>query len=184
LRIQGGFVAPRLRFAASALAKRKVLNFKKFALSAALLIALSGCASTPAFEAKNPVTWVEGACSQQHQGVTLAIDYLGKVTTRCAVNFKGNGWDLFDAAGISVKGTNKYPTAFACQINGEPSQAKCDDSAGAYWGYYILNNGTWGYATTGASDHQAGCGEAEGWVYMVNEETESHLPTPAQYSCK
>ena len=135
---------------------------------------------------KDPATWAPGACTQEKVGVTLSIDYKGKVTTHCALNYKGDAWTLFNVAGFDVEGTAKYPTAFACKINGQPAESKCDDSASsaAYWGYYVAVAGTWGYATTGASDHKATCGESEGWVYMETEKTVSHLPTPTTYTCK
>ena len=148
---------------------------------AALTLLTSGCSVTSPTEA----SWIDGACSNDQPGVTLSVDYLGSVTTRCALGFEGNGWELFEAAGMKVRGTNKYPTAFACQINNEPAGAKCDDSdaSGAYWGYYIPVDGTWGYATTGASDHRPKCGTWEGWVYMETEKTVSNLPKPTEFTC-
>ena len=159
------------------------LKATKLAIAATLTLLLTSCSNT--VTTQNPSSWQDGACDSSHQGVTLAIDFKGEVTTRCALNYSGNGWELFKAAGIQVKGTAKYPTAFACQINGEPKSAKCDDSetSGAYWGYYLLANGKWDYATTGASDHKSKCGDVEGWVYMETEQTVSHLPTPPSYTC-
>lgn len=148
------------------------------------LVALSGCTTaSPAPNSK--ASWSEGACSKETPGVSLSIDYLGEVKTHCALGFDGNGWELFKAAGFEVKGTAKYPTAFACQIDGQPANAKCDDSdtSGAYWGYYIAKDGAWGYATTGAADHRSVCGTHEGWVYMESEKTPLHLPTPSEFAC-
>jgi hypothetical protein len=160
------------------------LNYIKLKVvgSCLAMLAIAGCASySPATEA----AWIEGPCSNSKPGVTLSIDYLGEVATHCAVGYRGNGWNLFKAAGFSVRGTAKYPTAFACQIDGQPKAAKCDDSSssGAYWGYYLATNGNWGYATTGASDHKSTCGTHEGWVYMESEKTQLHLPTPAEFAC-
>lgn len=146
------------------------------------LLPLAGCVSA----SPSPETsWLEGPCSKAQPGVTLSIDFLGDLTTHCALNYSGNGWNLFKAAGFTVKGTAKYPTAFACQIDGKPQAAKCDDSdpSGSYWGYYVALNGKWDYATTGASDHKSACGTHEGWVYMETEKTELHLPTPAEFVC-
>lgn len=157
------------------------MNIKLLALSSAILLSLTACTSATGTAA----TWSDGACSQENPGVTLSVDYLGNVTTRCAKNFTGNGWLLFSAAGFKVRGTAKYPTAFACQIDGKPDTAKCDDTdaSGAYWGYYIPFNGNWEYAVTGASDHKSKCGTWEGWVYMENELTQSSLPTPTEFTC-
>lgn len=159
---------------------------KRIALVALSLfsLALAGCSAgqTPAITK----SWVDGACSQEQPGVTLSVDYLGDVTTHCALNFDGNGWQLFEAAGFEVQGTAKYPTAFACKIDGEPKAFKCDenDPMTSYWGYYTVADGKWGYATTGASDHKSTCGTWEGWVFMESETTASHLPEPQEFACK
>ncbi|MEN9992668.1 MAG: hypothetical protein RLY83_238 [Actinomycetota bacterium] len=164
--------------------KTKVTKLIAISLS---LLALSAC--TPGNQTmvdQDPaLSWMDGACSKSTQGVSLSVSYLGKVTTHCALDYSGNGWELFKAAGFEVKGTAKYPTAFACTIDGEPKSAKCDDSAtsSAYWGYYVFTKGTWGYATTGAADHKSLCGDSEGWVYMETENTKVDLPTPVDYAC-
>ena len=166
--------------------KRIELKLRTLSAVISLSLALAGCTTSQPVLTGKSATWSEGACTQVNPGVTLSIDFKGKVTTHCASSYRGDGWKLFGAAGFDVRGTAKYPTSFACQINGEPANAKCDDSdtSGAYWGYFVAVDGVWGYATTGASDHQAACGESEGWVYMETEKTVSHLPAPTTYSCK
>ena len=166
----------------------KLKNLAIVALTVSALT-LSGCSNSPAENAApdaKRASWVDGACNQDVPGVTLSVDFKGDVSTHCAISYAGNGWDLFGSAGFEVRGTNKYPTAFACQINGQPAGAKCDDSdtSGAYWGYYLPTKGVWGYATTGASDHESVCGTWEGWVYMETESTEVTLPTPTEFSCE
>ena len=166
------------------------MKIQKLALVglASLSLTLAGCSTAPA-NVTNPeakrTSWVDGPCTEEVPGVTLSVDFKGAVTTHCAVSFSGNGWDLFGAAGFEVQGTDKYPTAFACKIAGEPADAACDDSGfgGAYWGYYLADKGAWGYATSGASDHVSECGSWEGWVYMETESTVSNLPEPKEFSC-
>lgn len=161
-------------------------NLKRITITtiALMSLALAGCSAdqTPAITQ----SWVDGACSQEQPGVTLSVDYLGDVKTHCALNYEGNGWGLFAAAGFEVQGTAKYPTAFACKIDGEPKEFKCDESdpVTAYWGYYTVSAGKWDYATTGASDHKSTCGTWEGWVFMEGETTKSHLPNPQEFNCK
>jgi len=154
-------------------------------LTALSLLALSLISCSAAAPEASKSNWIDGPCSIEHPGVTLSVDFKGAVTTRCAKGFDGDGWGLFAAAGFLVQGTDRYPTAFACKIDNQPAEAKCDDSdsTGAYWGYYLPVNGTWGYATTGASDHKSKCGSWEGWVYMENEKTVSHLPQPTEFAC-
>lgn len=153
------------------------------ASSAILTLTLSGCTGTPTDPIKK--SWTEGSCSQSQPGVTLSIDFKGEITTHCALNFDGNGWQLFEAAGFTVQGTAKYPTAFACKINEQPSTFKCDESdpQDVYWGYFNVSDGMWTYATTGASDHQSKCGTWEGWVFMESASTEVKLPKPAEFTC-
>ena len=159
---------------------------KRAALVTISLLTLSLAACTGSQTPAVTKSWVNGSCSAEQPGVTLSIDYLGDVQTHCALNYEGKGWGLFEAAGFSVKGTAKYPTAFACKIDGEPKAFMCDESdpQTSYWGYYTVNNGKWDYATTGASDHQSICGTWEGWVFIENASTESHLPEPKEFDCK
>lgn len=147
-------------------------------------LVLGGCSATPSPQTKE-ASWIDGPCSSEYPGVTLSVDFRGEVTTHCALAFDGNGWELFEAAGFVVRGTSKYPTAFACQINQQPADASCDDSAsnGAYWGYYLSEGGSWGYATTGASDHSSKCGTWEGWVYIETDIMASNLPKPSEFAC-
>jgi hypothetical protein len=159
------------------------LNVKTTFLAGLCLsvLALTGCSAAARPEL---TTWSDGACTESNPGVSLSVDYLGDVVTHCAENYEGNGWELFEAAGFKVEGTDKYPTAFACQIDDQPSDAKCDDAPGAYWGYYIATRGIWGYATSGAADRKSTCGTHEGWVYMETEATKLHLPEPSEFTCK
>jgi hypothetical protein len=146
-------------------------------------LTLSACSATP-LPSPPAKTWVEGTCSAATPGVTLSVDYLGNVKTHCALNFVGDGWSLFSAAGFEVKGTDKYPTAFACQIDQKPRAADCSDAGStSYWGYYLATNGIWTYATTGAADHKSTCGTHEGWAYMQSEKTQIHLPKPVEFTC-
>ena len=151
-------------------------------LGATLL--LSGCSSTT--PVVNDATWTKGPCDETTAGVTVSVDFKGIVTTHCAVGYKGDSWKLLKAAGFEVKGTSKYPTAFACTIDGLPKTAKCDgsDPVNAYWAYYIAEDKTYEYATSGASDHQSICGTTEAWVYTENEGSSlKNLPDPKPIDC-
>ena len=150
----------------------------------AFFVGTVGCSSQSAKEIEE-TSWIKGPCSKSDPGITLSVDFKGSVTTHCAIDFEGNGWNLFRAAGFKVQGTDKYPTAFACKINDQPKSAKCDDSGSnsAYWGYYLSDKNSWTFATTGASDQFSKCGTWEGWVYMESESTEILLPKPKEFSC-
>jgi hypothetical protein len=134
----------------------------------------------------NDATWAEGACDETTAGVTVSVDFKGQVSTHCAVSYQGDSWKLLKAAGFEVRGTNKYPTAFACTIDGLPKTAKCDgtDPVNAYWAYFIASGTTYDYATSGASDHQTVCGSTEAWVYTETETANlANLPAPQPITC-
>lgn len=153
----------------------------------AITLTLTGCAATPSTTATtSSTTWKDGACSEVSEGTTLDIQFEGKIITRCALKYSGNGWDLIKAGGLSVKGTKKYPTAMACQIDGLPANLKCDDTdpTDSYWMYYVSDTGSWQMAMTGAADHKSVCGQAEGWVWTVGTATKVQLPEPNNFSCK
>jgi hypothetical protein len=147
-------------------------------------MALAGCSTSVPMIAD--ATWTVGACTETTAGVTVTTDFRGEVTTHCAVGYKGDSWKLLKAAGFEVKGTSKYPTAFACTIDGLPKSAKCDGSnpVNAYWAYYLAEDKTYEYAASGASDHQSICGTTEAWVYTENEGTDlKDLPVPRPIDC-
>ena len=172
-----------LRYLFLVIAKEPLKLLHLIALTAASM-ALAGCSTSVPMIAD--ATWTDGACTETTAGVTVTTDFRGAVTTHCAVGYKGDSWKLLKAAGFEVKGTRKYPTAFACTIDGLPKSAKCDGSnpVNAYWAYYLAEDKTYEYAASGASDHQSICGTTEAWVYTENEGTDlKDLPVPRPIDC-
>ncbi|SDT59073.1 hypothetical protein SAMN04489743_3788 [Pseudarthrobacter equi] len=98
-------------------------------------------------------------------GATLASDVLGK-------------------AGVKIEGTAKYPTSFACRVNGVPAadfdikhkggttREACDDkNTVSYWALWVKPAaGTWGYAQEGLDSLKLNPGESLELLYTVDNE--------------
>ena len=98
-------------------------------------------------------------------GATLASDVLGK-------------------AGVKIEGTAKYPTSFACRVNGVPAadfdikhkggttREACDDkNTVSYWALWVKPAaGAWGYAQEGLDSLKLNPGESLELLYTVDNE--------------
>ena len=130
----------------------------------------------------SPVKVLDGQCATA--GISLVVDFgsTGEMQAleKCVSNYDDTSWNLFEAAGISVTGTTKYPVGFVCRIQGFPteSQEACSDmpnSAVGSWAYFVAAQGAsqWQYSTWGAATHKPACGTAEAWLFKLpNEDLE------------
>lgn len=98
-------------------------------------------------------------------GPTLASDVLGK-------------------ADVKIEGTAKYPTSFACRVNGVPAadfdikhkggttREACDDkNTVSYWALWVKPaTGTWAYAQEGLDSLKLSPGESLELLYTVDNE--------------
>ena len=125
------------------------------------------------------------------KGTSLVIDFgtdqNEDLIEKCVQNFEGNSWDLFEAAGVIVTGTEKYPVGFVCRIQDFPSAANepCKETPGTTngsWAYFLSNeNGVWEYSPIGASTHKVQCGVSEGWRFLLPGED---VQTPPRVTLK
>lgn len=125
------------------------------------------------------------------QGTSLVIDFGTKqiepLIEKCVQDFEGNSWDLFEAAKVSVTGTEKYPVGFVCRIQGFPTEntEPCKETPGnknGSWAYFLSDeNGAWKYSPVGASMHKAACGVSEGWRFLLPGEP---VQTPPRVTLK
>lgn len=146
---------------------------------------LAACASTSPGVTTEPTVEAaqasNSACSETSPGVTLIVDF-GKGSDlepiqKCVSEFTGNGWTLFESAGVSAEGTAKYPT-FACRISGYPSEENqdCGETASfdnGYWSYFFAEAekaDAWTMSPVGAADRKPACGSFEGWVYVAADD--------------
>lgn len=129
-------------------------------------------------------------------GTSLVVDFGSGSTlptqVKCVQNFEGYSWDLFEAAGLEVSGTDKYPVGFVCRIEGFPSESEepCTETPGTKngsWAYFLGDeNNEWQYSPIGASTHKVKCGISEGWRFLLPGES---IQTPPRislnsYACK
>ena len=138
-----------------------------------------------------------GAC--ESNGVTLVVDF-GEASgidplVKCASEFSGTGWDIFEATQTDVEGTAQYASAFVCRVAGYPAvevQA-CTDTPTydeGTWVYYFATADApdlWLLSAAGSAQRSPECGSYEGWVFTTPGTPDSHkLPSvkPAASSCE
>jgi hypothetical protein len=164
-------------------------------LSALILLVVAGSVLSWAFEnnviettsAKQvEVSYSEGACDQA--GVTIVIEFAEsekrEPIVRCAIDFVGTGWEVFQATGVNVTGTSQYPVGFACRIENFPpsSEQNCIDTpkySEGSWGYFVFTDESgWQVSQVGSAARDAQCGSAEGWVFIgPGQQDAGLLPT-------
>jgi hypothetical protein len=135
--------------------------------------------SNPADSPKSSVVVVDGQC--ESEGVSLVVDFGSEselqAIEKCISNYTDTSWNIFEAAGLSVTGTSKYPVGFVCRIEDFPAESKepCrdmpDTSVGS-WSYFVAAAGAsdWQYSTWGAATHKPACGTAEAWLFKLPSE--------------
>lgn len=124
-------------------------------------------------------------------GTSLVVDFGSESEksseVKCVKNFKGYSWDLFEAAGLEVSGTDKYPVGFVCRIEDFPGKdvEPCGETPGnknGSWAYFLGDeNNSWQYSPIGASTHKVKCGVSEGWRFLLPGES---IQTPPRNSLK
>lgn len=168
------------------------------AAAAALLVALSGCASPGASDDAAPTASVppaasaivDGAC-EADEGVTLVVDSSaladGSVQEWCRETADDLAVsDLLDEAGVTTEGTDEYGDQVVCRVNGMPSASEPVGStedpayveecasmpaAFAYWALWAKPaGGEWAYATEGLSSLQAAPGESIALLFTLDGE--------------
>ena len=172
-------------------------------LSALILLVVAGSALSWAFEnniieptskKQIEVSYSEGACDQD--GVTLIVDFGESANRepliRCAIDFAGTGWAIFEATAVAVSGTDQYPVGFACRIEDFPSseEQNCVDTpkySEGSWGYFVFKNESgWQVSQVGSATRTAECGSAEGWLFIGPGQQDAGLlpnPIPDTLSC-
>lgn len=152
-------------------------------LSTLILLVVAGSVLSWAFEnnfiettSNNQIesSYSEGVCQQE--GVTIVVDFGESVDSepiiRCAIDFAGTGWEVFQATEITVSGTSQYPVGFACRIENFPlsSEQNCVDTPNyseGSWGYFVFSQESgWQVSQVGSAAREAVCGSAEGWLFI------------------
>lgn len=165
-------------------------------LAAGLLLTLAAC-STPAAtpsssapassaSASASASAVAGPCG----GVKVivdsgALDQAAADTSACVEAASPIlASDVLGKADVKIEGTAKYPTSFACRVNGVPAadfdikhkggtiREACDDkNTISYWALWVKPaNGDWAYAQEGLDSLKLNPGESIELLYTVDGE--------------
>lgn len=126
---------------------------------AAVLIAAAGVAGVQA-----PA---QAAVCAPGTGNTVVVDFGalgGGKPTACVGDVGGkNAWDVVEAAGFDLEGTQRFPN-FVCRVAGKPAGDPCQNTPpnDAYWGlFWSKGDGNWIYASQGAASLEVPKG---GWI--------------------
>ncbi|MFC9773341.1 MULTISPECIES: hypothetical protein [unclassified Pseudarthrobacter] len=163
--------------------------------AAGLLLALAACSApaatqpssaAPASSAGASASAGDGPCA----GVKVIVDSgaLDQAAADTSVCVDAEGptlaSDVLDKANVKIEGTAKYPTSFACRVNGVPAadfdikhkggtaREACDDkNTVSYWALWVKPAaGTWGYAQEGLDSLKLNPGESLELLYTVDNE--------------
>lgn len=108
-------------------------------------------------------------------GVSVVVDYQdlgGGVERACVEDGAGKlASEVYADAGYDLTPVGAFPGA-ACQVNGQPADVQCANMppADAYWGLFVAEDGTWGYAPTGADELRLEDGAFVGFSWQSSSE--------------
>lgn len=163
--------------------------------AAGLLLPLAACStpaatspgsSAPATSASATASADAGPC----EGVKIIVDSgsLDQAAADTSACVSADGPTLASAllseANVKIEGTAKYPTSFACRVNGVPAadfdikhkggttREACDDkNTVSYWALWVKPAaGTWAYAQEGLDSLKLNPGESLELLYTVDNE--------------
>jgi hypothetical protein len=113
---------------------------------------------------------------------------LGQAAANTSVCVDANGptlaSDVLNKADVKIEGTAKYPTSFACRVNGVPAadfdikhkggtiREACDDkNTVSYWALWVKPAaGDWAYAQEGLATLKVSPGESLELLFTVDGE--------------
>ena len=171
----------------------KSVPFRAVLLILLAIVAIGSVTTTSNNSSSTESRVVDGPCSED--GTTLVIEFgpleLGSIV-RCVQDFSGNGWELFEAAELSVEGTADYPNSFVCRIQDLPSAEvePCDGTPNIQtgsWIYFVANADdeprNWQRSPVGASSRTPKCGDSEAWIFSKDANA-SPLTMPSRNECR
>lgn len=148
--------------------------------------ASSAAASASASSSSTASASAAGPCA----GVKVVVDSgalkqsAADTSTCVSVDGPTVASDVLSKADVKVEGTAKYPTSFACRVNGVPAadfdikhkggttREACDDkNTVSYWALWVKPAaGTWAYAQEGLDSLKLNPGESLELLYTVDNE--------------
>ncbi|MGO4237072.1 hypothetical protein [Pseudarthrobacter sp. YAF2] len=164
--------------------------------AAGLLLTLAACStpaatqSAPSASASTSASASASASAGPCTGVKVVVDSASlkqaAADTSTCVSADGPALasDVLSKADVKIEGTAKYPTSFACRVNGVPAadfdikhkggttREACDDkNTVSYWALWVKPAaGTWAYAQEGLDTLKLSPGESLELLYTVDNE--------------
>ncbi|MHC6228819.1 hypothetical protein ACX5I6_03400 [Arthrobacter sp. MMS24-T111] len=164
--------------------------------AAGLLLTLAACStpaatqSAPSASASTSASASASASAGPCTGVKVVVDSASlkqsAADTSACVPADGPtlASDVLGKANVKIEGTAKYPTSFACRVNGVPAadfdikhkggttREACDDkNTVSYWALWVKPAaGTWAYAQEGLDTLKLSPGESLELLYTVDNE--------------
>ena len=168
--------------------------------AAGLLLALAGCSSPAATQSSPAASGSASSASASASasstaagpcaGVKVIVDSgalkqsAADTSTCVSVDGPTVASKVLEEAKIKTEGTAKYPTSFACRVNGVPAadfdikhkggttREACDDkNTVSYWALWVKPAaGTWAYAQEGLDSLKLNPGESLELLYTVDNE--------------
>lgn len=150
-------------------------------LSARAAAVVAGALALPVLGAA-PAT--AATCSTS-DGVSVVVDFGGRIKTGCAAGDPASAWAALQASGFWVEGTQRFPTTFVCRVDGfpAPAQEACIQTppASAYWALWSAPaGGSWSYSTQGAATLNPAPGTAIGLAFGAGASPGMAPPAPTQ----
>ncbi len=160
--------------------------FARAAAPLALLLAISGCASSPPASQPSPAT---SAAPETCEQVTLIVDFgvLDSPSLSECVD-EGIAIDSLTDSGVDLEGTVEWGDQIVCRVNNrpapeetitvegeEPFVEECQGmpAATAYWALWVKPSADaeWEYAQEGVASLQLEAGQSLGLVYTAGTES-------------
>lgn len=158
--------------------------------AAGLLLTLAACSTPAATQPSSSASASASADAGPCSGVKVIVDSgsLDQAAADTSVCVDADGptlaSDVLGKADVKIEGTAKYPTSFACRVNGVPAadfdikhkggttREACDDkNTVSYWALWVKPAaGTWGYAQEGLDSLKLNPGESLELLYTVDNE--------------
>ncbi len=163
--------------------------------AAGLLLTLAACSTPAATPSSAPASSASASASASAdagpcEGVKVIVDSgsldQAAADTSACVDAGGPtlASDVLGKADVKIEGTAKYPTSFACRVNGVPAadfdikhkggttREACDDkNTVSYWALWVKPaGGEWAYAQEGLDSLKLNPGESLELLYTVDNE--------------
>jgi hypothetical protein len=136
-------------------------------------------------------TWLPAALrAQEPSRAAVVVRFANDQVASVCVPFDGADISAYDAlrqGGFDVEANFTGLGGTVCRINGTgcpPGDCWCQCAGGAactYWSYWRQNEGSWQYATAGATSNRLSNGDVDGWSWGPGSVSEAISPPTVSF---